>query len=151
MTNISNDTFGFFLQNHQSLIPTPSSTYPGRNYNLRAIEFDDLNVDIFHDNDTMSKIQAIQNAKLDYAKFFRKSKTSNPNFNQNSYLWNSTYSPTMDPFASDSTWLFLDRISRAGIGHTYKAWDLHLQTAIRVKLSYYALFYTPYHGLCDLK
>lgn len=148
MIDISNATFGEIWHSRQVFASQTSTTCPGHTYNPAAIDFDDLNVDIFRDNDIIAKTRAIQNAKESYAKIHQRIEVKN---RSSTDFWrNDRNLPVLDYTASNCAWLTLDRFSRAGIGHTYRAWDLHLQTAIRENLTYYAPFYTPFHGLCDL-
>jgi len=151
MINFSNDTFGVFMHSRQQLynvkVYQPFSTCPGHKYNPLAIDYEDLNVDIFRNNDFMFEKEEKAKATQHYSEFSAKINIENKKFNS---LWNNSDSYVVNPNASNCLWLTIDKLSRSGIGHTYRRWDYYLQKAIQVKLTYYAPFYTPFHGLCNL-
>ena len=142
--NLKNVTFSSFMRNKE--FPSVGSKSPSKlcsshQYNRLATDFDDFNVDIFNSSQQEEKNVAIAASKILWTNVLR--------LLGNQSIWDSTH--VLDPLKSNCVWLTTDRLSRAGIGHSFRAWDLFLQLSELEKYTYYNPFFTPFHGLCNLK
>ena len=145
INNMKNITFASFLRSRK--FPSvedsrsQSKLCSSHHYNKLATDFDDFNVDIFDSSQQKEKNIAIDAAKVLWVKVLHRF--------GNMSSWDSSH--VLDPLKSNCVWLTVDKLSRGGIGHSFRAWDLFLQLSELEKYTYYAPFFTPFHGLCNLK
>ena len=144
INNMKNVTFASFLCSRK--FPSVGSRSPSKlcidhHYNRLATDFDDFNVDIYDSSQDQQTNHAIAASQVLWIKVLHQL--------ENESRWSSSH--VLDPIKSNCVWLTVDKLSRGGIGHSFRAWDLFLQLSVLEKYTYYAPFFTPFHGLCNLK
>jgi hypothetical protein len=97
-------------------------------------------VDIFPDSDVASRTRAKTAARL----VFRDSLDA---LQSDRRIGNVA---SLDPKSSDCTWLRINHVERAGLGHTFDAWSYYLRLSIDNRLTYYSPFFSAAHEVCNL-
>ena len=99
--------------------------------------------DIFRDTDIQAKYEAQKAAQpiLEQSMNYIRLKHSNDTVAELA---------TLDPSYSNCTWLKVNLIDRAGLGHTFACWAHYLKVSLENRLTLHYPFYSPDHEVCNL-